>query len=561
MESFDLNFVNSKRLDVLRELAEYGQNLGLTDMGDLLKKVDSVRKMINDENLRIVLLGSFSDGKTSAIAGLLGRLEDTMKIDQDESSDDLQIYRFPGLDKVEFVDTPGLFGTKEKEVDGKEVKYSDITKKYLSESQIVVYVCDAVNPLKDSHVPVMKWILRDLKKLDSTVFVINKMDEAGYDLTDPEEYEQAKKIKKENLTSRLRNSINLTPQEEANLHIVCVAADPKGKGLSHWFSKPDDYLRRSHIDSLREALKNVIDSSNEKDLNNKAIAVSIDSTLASLENSIDDVSLPIGKALNNVKVSFADLETDKRNLKSQLDRNQSSLVDQLDNYKMSLFSDIAGASVETIGEVIDRALGMEDGNVTFYVFQRKINQMISACVESNDAEIKSVSVRFEQEFNEHEQFLNGALKKGAGLLKNVKVSNTQVKAVRDAIAASYKFKPWGAVKLAANITKWMGRVAVGIQVAIEAISFIKALKSSKELDKTKRDLKSAIDSVFSELYHNINGDAYYTNFAPSYMDMCNQLEERKRNVETLEKKLAELEAFKQRVIKFNESQIEDVEFE
>ncbi len=67
------------------------------------------------------------------------------------------------------------------------------------------------------------------------------MDEAGYDLTDEEDYQYGVRIKKENLVSRLRTTINLTPDEERRLNIVCIAADPKGKGLEHWFTKSEDY--------------------------------------------------------------------------------------------------------------------------------------------------------------------------------------------------------------------------------------------------------------------------------------------------------------------------------
>ena len=136
-----------------------------------MSKIESIRSAIKDGIVRIVLLGSFSDGKTTAIAGLLGRLEDTMKIDSDESSDELKVYRPLGLKKgFEIVDTPGLFGTKEKEVNGENIKFSDITKRYISEAHIIIYVCDAVNPLKDSHVGVIKWVLRDLGKLSKTIF-------------------------------------------------------------------------------------------------------------------------------------------------------------------------------------------------------------------------------------------------------------------------------------------------------------------------------------------------------------------------------------------------------
>ena len=42
-----------------------------------------------------------------------------MKIDEDESSDELTIYHIESLgNNYEVVDTPCLFGTKEKEIDG-----------------------------------------------------------------------------------------------------------------------------------------------------------------------------------------------------------------------------------------------------------------------------------------------------------------------------------------------------------------------------------------------------------------------------------------------------------
>lgn len=189
METFNFSLKGlDGKFDVIDKLVDQGIALGL-DLSDVKSKIQSIKSMVNDGIIRIVLLGSFSDGKTTAVAGLLGRLDDSMKIDSDESSDELTVYRPDGLKEgFEIVDTPGLFGSKEKEVDGRMVKFSKITEKYISEAHIVIYVCDAVNPLKDSHVPIIKKVLRDFGKLDSTIFVINKMDEAGYDMTDESDY-------------------------------------------------------------------------------------------------------------------------------------------------------------------------------------------------------------------------------------------------------------------------------------------------------------------------------------------------------------------------------------
>ena len=96
MEQFSFTNNVVKKFAMLEKLVKEGVKYGL-DLQDILKKVDSVKSMLKDGIVRIVLLGSFSDGKTSAIAGLLGRLEDTMKIDQDESSDELKVYRPAGL--------------------------------------------------------------------------------------------------------------------------------------------------------------------------------------------------------------------------------------------------------------------------------------------------------------------------------------------------------------------------------------------------------------------------------------------------------------------------------
>ena len=125
---------SKSKLNEFQSIIVKGKSLGL-NMTDISEKFENAILNSKDDIIRIVLLGAFSDGKTSAIAGLLGQVIDNMKIDIDESSDELEIYRPKGLKQgYEIVDTPGLFGTKSKEIDGKEIKYSDITKNYLNQT-------------------------------------------------------------------------------------------------------------------------------------------------------------------------------------------------------------------------------------------------------------------------------------------------------------------------------------------------------------------------------------------------------------------------------------------
>jgi hypothetical protein len=85
------------------------------DVQQDLQKIGTALESIEPDALRIALLGAFSDGKTSVVAAWLGRIMADMKIDMDESSDRLAIYKPDGLPgECEIVDTPGLFGDKEK---------------------------------------------------------------------------------------------------------------------------------------------------------------------------------------------------------------------------------------------------------------------------------------------------------------------------------------------------------------------------------------------------------------------------------------------------------------
>ena len=180
MEHFSSYKLEKKRLlekiDVVKCNLTQLQEMDF-DCSEAFKKLEETVTSLENELISIVLVGSFSDGKTSVIAGWLGEQTDSMKIDSDESSDQLEIYKPTNLpEKCEIVDTPGLFGSKEKEnSDGNLIKLSDVTKKYIDQANIILYVVDAKNPIKDSHKGTVRWIMQDLHKIETTIFVINKI--------------------------------------------------------------------------------------------------------------------------------------------------------------------------------------------------------------------------------------------------------------------------------------------------------------------------------------------------------------------------------------------------
>ena len=562
MESY--NFKNSakKYLSLLHKLLEEGKKMNL-DLSSIISKLESVEKSIEDGMIRIVLLGTVSDGKTTAIAGLLGQLEETMKIDLDESSDELTIYRPMGLKKgFEIVDTPGLFGTKEKEIDGKNIKFSEITERYISEAHLIIYICDAVNPLKDSHEEIIRKVMRDYGKLDTTVFVINKMDEAGYNLKDDNSFNNGANIKRKNLIGRLRNAINITPEEEARLNIVCIAADPKHKGLPYWFSKMDEYLKFSRIENLRKAIDTLIEHNDEADLKNNTLLASVKDMVEELSNEIEGSSKPIGNAISRVQDSIDDLQVECNTLKSEIAVTKKDAINQLDNLKNRIISSINGASLETIGSVIEEELGLADGKINFYIFDRNVNMILAECSEINNANIQTAEVKFRKSFDKQDHMLKDAVNKGAKALGNVKINACQVKAVRDCVAKGYKFKPWGAVKMAEKGTKFAGRAALAIAVLVEAWDWWSSYKKNKELAELKNELKDSVNNAFKELYDVFaNEQQYYETFAPAYLDMLKALESRNEELEEMRARLDSYNDYRERLKQWYRSDIQDVEFE
>lgn len=560
MEEFNVTSKRLEKLTSLKSLLQKGIEY-IPELQAYMGKIDSMLNTIKDGEISVVLLGSFSDGKTSAIAGLLGRLEDNMKIDNDESSDELTIYRPKDLKKgFKIVDTPGLFGTKEREIDGKNVKFSQITERYISEAHIIIYVCDAVVPLKDSHVEIIRRIMRDYHKLDNTIFVINKMDEAGYDLLDEYDFNNGSKIKKENLVSRLRSTINLSPDEEKRLHIVCIAADPKGKGLQHWFSKIDSYYERSHIKDLRNCVNTVVNNAEIDKLSDSTYETSVSDVVEGLQKAISCTEKPVSKAIVKMERDCTEIEEDGKHLKSELSLSRNELRLAINEIKNDALRDINGASLDTISDVISSQLGVQNNKVTFYVFQDKLSALIEQCCEANANNVNLAAVKVQNSYSMQEAMLNDAVKFGIGQLKNLNVTGEQIKAVRDVIAKGYKFRPWGAVNLGKNITRWAGWIGAGIGVGFEIYGWYKQHKDKQKLIELKNALANAVNDYISSIFKTFESDAeYYKNFAPSYLLLCQKIKERNDEIASLKQKVSDLEKYKKDIEAWQNAEYVDFE--
>lgn len=512
-----------KGLDELRKILKELGELG-TDVSAEMEKLDSAVQAIEADVLRIALLGAFSDGKTSVIAAWLGKVMADMKIDMDESSDRLAIYSPEGLPgKCEIVDTPGLFGDKEKTVDGDQVVYEDLTKRYISEAHLILYVVDATNPLKESHNAIAKWVLRDLNKLSSTVFVINKMDEVT-DLTEQVLFDDQATIKKDNLKAKLQRAANLSADELTRLNIVCLASNPGGRGLEFWFGKPEHYESRSRINDLKAMTSRI--------LQDNVPAVLIAKT--GMDVVHDVVAQHVLKAQEQQsKLEILDQQNNEESIRIKQDiskgrrevkRLAGELFEELRNIENELLGKLRPLSLEDIRGYLEDEIGYTEEGVGY-----KLNLRIKASIDRSFDQSSKVTSRISQDIgrqlNSSESFLNamseGALKSLGGAAKGI--ANLSPDAIKGAVFAArnilgdvtgvvIKFKPWQATKIAGAISKWAGPAGAAFNLTSDLLSAYKAHELEQELKTVKESITVVIKSSFKDIYDIIGDDEKLLDF-------------------------------------------------
>lgn len=551
-----------KKMQELDIILQEGEKLGL-NLQEVYKKVAHVQETISDEKIKIVLLSSFSDGKTTIIAALNEQIEDNMKIDSDESSDEIIVYHPQGLAKdFEIMDTPGLFGSKEKEVEGEAIRFSEITERFISEAHIILYVCDAVTPLKESHASFIEKVMRQYNKLPSTIFVINKMDEAGYDLLDEKDFQRGVAIKTENLVKRLKDTIDLTDAEAEELNIVCIAADPKGKGLTKWFERLEDYKKRSHIDDLRACIDRIIGSC-DKELLHKSVELATMTDIADmLSQNITAVSQSIGETIKERMIVINDSKSELALLKSDLNNARKLMSDRLNELKNGIFAELDAIAMEDLNSFIEQKIGVEENGISFYIFNNEVNQIIRECSEGNNVALHEHAQLIDQKISSMKQFAIDGLKSGTKFIKNIKISGETVKAVRDVVCKSFKFKPWGAIKLASKVNRFMPAIGVIIDGAFAWYERKQDDKRRQEFEKNKKTIKDAINKTIANVFATFSDDEkYIQNYAPSYEHIKQEIESMESDNNRMLETQAKLNQYNTRIINWLRNNAEDVEYE
>ncbi|WRC75035.1 50S ribosome-binding GTPase [Helicobacter pylori] len=498
-----------EKLEKLLDFIRAGEKYGIEVEEPLKEKIRNAMENVADQKLKVALVGGFSEGKTSIAAAWIDRLDKSMKIDHKESSDAVKIYDIDN--EMELVDTPGLFGFKAKEHDNGKIEcYKDITKKYISEAHLILYALNPSNPIKDSHKDDLNWLFRTLNLLARTIFVISRFDEEA-DIEDEQDYNKRFEIKKENVQNRLNNLISLSKEEKESLAIVAVAANPYDLGVEHWLKHKEEFQKLSHIKTLQDATQKKIKENGGK-------LTIIEKSQKSVIQDVIYRQMPLAKqAQQGIKREMEHLNKmiekrrkDLQNLNGEISQARANLREFITRYFSDLILQVSGTSLETFNDFLIREIGDKGINIETRVqnaFERETQGVLN--------EMAKIGTSFDADLSSFEKHAGTLGKIGINFLNQSGFINaTNIKLARDGIAAvgkfvgidlAFKFKPWGAVKLAGNLNKALPLIGI----AFELWDSYNKYQKEQKFEKAKEEMKSYFEGQKKEILALINDETKF----------------------------------------------------
>jgi small GTP-binding protein len=474
------------------------------DVSSLIEKVNDALQNLKNEKFIIAMFGAFTDGKSTILSALTKRSD--IKIAPDPTTDEITVYELENKSNDDFliVDTPGLFSDN--------MMHSERTIKFISEANVVIYTVDPVNPLKESHHATVKWLLEDLGKTHSTIFVVNKMDEVA-DLEDTEDFQHNSRIKQKVVIDTLKNICSLKQIPK----VICVAADPYGMGLEHWFQNEDDYLKLSRIELLATELENFIQQSKKELINNAGLSVIKDALSQSvkqletvrdeLQKQVEINANQIKEIENNIRKFERDINAKHRNIKEEILAIQEDLLSAIKSVK----------DVGDLRHIIQVKIG-KDG----YILNENINLIVQKYTDSLFDKQQSIlkSIESSLEFYSDIQKKLIKLSGQAGAKIGQKIASQSAKTlsetilkVRDFTKLPIKFKPWQAIKWGKAVAKF-GKFLQTFPILLESVSVITDIMEENKLRKERETVENQITALFQEFITSFTKESYVQTYFP-----------------------------------------------
>jgi hypothetical protein len=373
-----------------------------------------------------------------------------------------------------------------------------------------------------------------LNLLPRTIFVLSRFDEIA-DIEDDWDYRENLKIKKNNVISRLMDVLHLTKDEEAELQVVGVSANPFGMGINYWLENIEKFNQLSRIDTLQEATTVAINNSGGYfhiiyEMQKSVIYDILAKQLGNITEQCDKMD----EALIAYEANCDSLGNNIKTVESRIIEVQSNLVKYLNRYIGDLITQIRGCGMETAQGFFETEVG-KDCSVMYANIQSEFSRQTALV----DTAIEKTKLDFNADMNQFDSTIINMGKKGVNILKGTSFINGEsVLLVRDEIvglgnllgidlARYLKFKPWGAINFAKNF----GNVVAGIGLLLDMMDEYKRRESEENFEKAVNEMVKGFENIRCGLLDLVQGKKFAEEFFPQYINLKNAQENERRKIQ------------------------------
>ncbi len=293
--------------------------------------------------------------------------------------------------------------------------------------------------------------------------------------------------------------------------IVAVAANPYGEGVKYWLKHKEEFQKLSHIKSLQDATQKKIKENGGK------LTIIEEAKKSVIQDVVYRQMPPAKQALQdtNREMEYLNKTLEKRrkdiqDLNKEISQARIHLREFIIRYFSDLIRQVLGTSLETFNDFVIREIGDKGINIDTRV-QNEFEKQTQGIVN----EIAKIGTTFNADMSFFEKHAGALGKIGINFLNQSGFINaTNIKVARDGIVAvakftgidlAFKFKPWGAVKLASNLNKALPLIGL----FFEAWDSWKESQKIEKLKKAKGEMESNFDGQKQEILDLINDETRF----------------------------------------------------
>ncbi|GAA8110208.1 hypothetical protein HpNP41_02260 [Helicobacter pylori] len=309
-------------------------------------------------------------------------------------------------------------------------------------------------------------------------------------------------------------------------------------GVKHWLEHKEEFQKLSHIKTLQDATQKKIKENGGK-------STIIEESKKSVIQDVIYRQMPLAKqAQQEIKREMEYLNgmiekrrKDLQNLNSEISQARANLREFIIRYFSDLILQVSGTSLETFNDFAMREIGDEGINI-----ETRVQNAFERETQGVSNEIAKIGTSFDADLNFFEKHAGTLGKIGINFLKQSGFINANtIKLARDGIAAvgkivgmdlAFKFKPWGAVRLAGNLNKALPLIGI----AFEAWDSYNKYQKEQKFEKDKEEMKSYFEGQKKEILELINDE---TKFKQTCFPNALELEKAFQEIEEKIKKTQE----------------------